>query len=56
MWVAIGAGLQLILLIVQKMFNLSDEKKETAKAILQEAPNAKDAQSIIHLLDRVNRL
>ena len=56
MWAVIGAGLQLILLLVSKWFTMNDEKKAKAKELLKEVPNAKDPSSITRTLDAINRL
>lgn len=56
MWAVIGTALQLILLLLQRWFKFSDEKKEKAKEILKEIPNAKDPSSITRAFDRINRL
>ncbi len=56
MWAVIGAGLQLILLLLQRWFQFTDEKKERAKEILKEIPDAKDPSSITLAFDRIHRL
>jgi len=56
MLAVIGAGIQLILLLLQKWFKFSDEQKQKAKEILNEVPHAKDVSSITLTLDRINRL
>jgi hypothetical protein len=52
----IGAALQLIIMLVQKWFQLTDEKKATVQSILKDVPNATDASHITAMFDRIARL
>ena len=52
----IGAVLKIAQLLLGKWFELSNEKKQVAKEILQEVPSAKDASHITSVFDRINRL
>jgi uncharacterized membrane protein SirB2 len=55
-WASIAAGLQIALMVLKWWFGLDDAKKEKAKELLKEVPNAKDTVSITRLLDAINRL
>ena len=52
----IGNALKLIMLLLGKWFEFSAEKKQKAKDILKEVPNAKDPGSITRAFDAINRL
>lgn len=52
----IGAGMQLLLLLLQRWFMFSDDQKTKAKEILKDVPNAKDPTSITLAFDRIHRL
>ena len=52
----IGAVLKIAQMLLGKWFELSSEKKQVAKEILQEVPHATDASHITAIFDRVNRL
>jgi len=52
----IGNALKLIMMLLGKWFEYTDEQKAKAKEILKEVPNAKDPSSITAMFDRINRL
>lgn len=52
----IGAALKIIQMLLGKWFEFSSEKKEKAKEILKEIPDAKNAHDITFIFDRINRL
>jgi len=52
----IGAVLKMLQLLLGKWFEFTDEKKQEAKEILKEVPNAKTPESITAVFDRINRL
>ena len=52
----IAAGLQLLLLLVSQWFKFTDEKKQKAKEILKDVPNAKTASDFTAIFDRINRI
>lgn len=56
MWAVIGAGIQLILLVLTKWFQSKDEKKEKLKEILKESKNAKTASDVTAIFDRINSI
>lgn len=52
----IGAVLKILQMLLGKWFEYTDEKKQKAKEILKEIPDAKDASDITAIFDRINRL
>ena len=56
MWAIIGSVLQLLVMLLGKWFEFDKEQKAKTKELLKEVPSAKDAQSIVALFDRINRL
>lgn len=52
----IGAVLRILQMLLGRWFEFTDEKKEEAKAILKEVPDAKDVASITRIFDRINRI
>ena len=52
----ISAALKIIQMLLGKWFEFSSEKKEKAKEILKEVPNAKSPHDITHIFDSINRL
>ena len=56
MWAGIAGFIQLLLIVAKWWFGLDDAKKEKAKEIMKEVPDAKDPSSITRTLDAINRL
>jgi hypothetical protein len=56
MLAVIGAALQLLLLVLGKLFSMDAEKKAKAKEILSGVKGAKDVASITRTFDAINRL
>lgn len=56
MWAVIGAGIQILLLLLTHWFKAKDEKKEKMKEILKESKNAKTASDVTSILDRISSL
>ncbi len=56
MWAVIGAGIQILLLLLTHWFKAKDEKKEKMKEILKESKNAKTASDVTSMLDRISSL
>lgn len=52
----IGAALKILSMLLGKWFEMSSEKKQIAKEILEEVPHATDASHITAIFDRINRL
>lgn len=52
----IGAVLKILSMLLGRWFQFTDEKKEEAREILKEVPDAKDVKTITHLFDRINRI
>ena len=52
----IGQVLSLLLILLGRWFKMTDEKKQRAKEILKEVPNANDVSYITRMLDDINRL
>lgn len=47
MWAGIGAFLQILLLVAKWWFGLDDQKKEKAKELLKEVPDATKTRSSV---------
>lgn len=56
MLAVIGAGLQIVLILLGEWFKHTDENKQKMKEILKEVPNAKTPSDITKLFDRINRV
>lgn len=56
MWAVIGAGIQILLLLLTHWFKAKDEKKEKMKEILKGAKDAKTASDVTSMLDRISSL
>ena len=52
----IGAVLKILQMLLGKWFELSSEKKEKAKEILNDVPKAKTPGDITRAFNRINRL
>ena len=55
MWAGIVAALQIVMMVLKWWFGLDEAKKQKAKELLKEIPNANDPSSITRLFDDINR-
>lgn len=56
MWAVIGAGIQILLLLLTHWFKAKDEKKEKLKEILKDTKNAKTASDFTSIFDRIHNV